>query len=70
MEIQTTALKKKERVLSCDDLLAIVGSAKAAAKLIEKVHANVIGFAFIIELPDVKGIEKINAYRTEVLVKY
>ena len=70
MEIQKTALKKNERVLICDDLLATGGTAKAAAKLIEKLHANVIGFAFIIELTELKGIKKINAYRTEVLVKY
>jgi len=56
--------------LICDDLLATGGTAKAAAKLIEKLHANVVGFAFIIELTELKGIEKIKAYRTEVLVQY
>ena len=70
MEIQKTALEKNERVLICDDLLATGGTAKAAAKLVEKLEANVVGFAFIIELTALKGIEKINAYRTEVLVKY
>ena len=70
MEIQKTVLKKNERVLICDDLLATGGTAKAAAELIEKLHANVVGFAFIIELTELKGIEKINAYRTEALVQY
>ena len=50
MEIQKTALEKNERVLICDDLLATGGTAKAAAKLVEKLEANVVGFAFIIEL--------------------
>ena len=54
----------------CDDLLATGGTAKAAAKLIEKLEANVVGFAFIIELTALKGIEKIKEYRTESLVEY
>ena len=62
MEIQKTALKKNERVLICDDLLATGGTAKAAAKLVEKLEAKVIGFAFIIELTELKGIEKIKQY--------
>ena len=70
MEIQKTTLKKNERVLICDDLLATGGTAKAAAKLVEKLEATVIGFAFIIELTALKGIEKIKEYRTESLVEY
>ena len=70
MEIQKTALKKNERVLICDDLLATGGTAKAAAKLVEKLEAEVIGFAFMIELTALKGIEKIKEYRTESLVEY
>ena len=70
MEIQKTALEKNERVLICDDLLATGGTAKAAAKLVEKLEANVVGFAFIIELTALKGIEKIKDYRTESLVEY
>ena len=70
MEIQKTALEKNERVLICDDLLATGGTAKAAAKLVEKLGAKVIGFAFIIELSSLKGNEKIKEYRTESLVHY
>ena len=70
MEIQKTALKKNERVLICDDLLATGGTAKAAAKHVEKLEAKVIGFAFMIELTALKGIEKINEYRTESLGEY
>ncbi len=70
MEIQKTALEKNERVLICDDLLATGGTAKAAAKLVEKLEASVVGFAFIIELTALKGIEKIKEYRTESLVEY
>jgi|TARA_B100001750_G_C15508936_1_gene602330 adenine phosphoribosyltransferase len=70
MEMQKTALEKNERVLICDDLLATGGTAKAAAKLIEKLGAEITGFAFIIELTELKGKEKIKEYRTESLVEY
>ena len=70
MEIQKDALEKNEHVLICDDLLATGGTAKAAAKLVEKLDAVVVGFAFIIELTELKGIEKIKEYRTEALVQY
>ena len=70
MEIQNDVLEKNERVLICDDLLATGGTAEAAAKLVEKLDAIVIGFAFIIELTELKGIEKIKQYKTEALVQY
>ena len=70
LEIQKTALNVGERVVICDDLLATGGTAKAAAKLVEKMKGKVTGFAFIIELTELNGIEKIDGYRTVSLVKY
>ena len=60
LEIQKNVLKKGERVVICDDLLATGGTAKAGAKLVEKIGAEVAGFAFIIELTDLNGIKEIN----------
>ena len=70
LEIQKTALNPGERVVICDDLLATGGTAKAAADLIEKMKGKVTGFAFIIELMELNGMEKIAGYRTVSLVKY
>ena len=70
LEIQKTALNPGERVVICDDLLATGGTAKAAAELIEKMKGKVTGFAFIIELMELNGMEKIAGYRTVSLVKY
>ena len=70
MEIQKNALKEGERVVICDDLLATGGTAQAAAKLVEKMNAKNTGFAFIIELTDLNGIEKISKYKTVALVQY
>ncbi|MDE1763018.1 MAG: adenine phosphoribosyltransferase [Thaumarchaeota archaeon] len=70
MEIQAGAVKKGEKVFICDDLLATGGTAKTAAKLVEKLGGEVMGFAFIIELTDLKGSKAIKGYRYESLVKY
>lgn len=70
MEIQSDAVKDGQKVLICDDLLATGGTAKTAAELIEKIGGKVTGFAFIVELTDLKGSELIKKYRHESLVKY
>ena len=70
LEIQKNVLKKGERVIICDDLLATGGTAKAGAKLVEKIGAKIAGFAFIIELTDLNGIKEINNYKTISLVQY
>ena len=70
LEIQKNVLKKNERVLICDDLLATGGTANAAAKLVEKLGAEVTGFAFIIELTGLNGNKKLSNYKTVSLVQY
>ena len=70
MEIQVDAIKKGQKVYICDDLLATGGTAKAAAKLVEKIGGKVSGFAFIIELTDLKGSKVIKDYKQNSLVKY
>ena len=51
-------LKKGDKVLIVDDLLATSGTAQAAVKLINQV-AETVGIAFVIELEDLKGREKL-----------
>ena len=70
IEVQKNAVKKGEKVLICDDLLATGGTAKAAAELIERVGGDIVGFAFIIELLGLKGIKGIDRYNCKSLVKY
>ena len=70
LEVQKDVIQEGQRVLICDDLLATGGTAKAAAKLIEKINGTIVGFAFIIELLELNGREKIKDYRSESLVEY
>jgi adenine phosphoribosyltransferase len=70
IEIQKHAIKKGQRVVICDDLLATGGTATASAKLIEKMGGKVSGFAFIIELTDLCGMKDISKYNCKSLVKY
>ena len=70
IEIQKDIIKEKQKVLICDDLLATGGTAKASAKLIEKIGGKISGFAFIIELTELNGMNEISNYNCKSLVKY
>lgn len=70
MEMQEGALREGNRVLICDDLLATGGTAAAAASLVEGSGATVAGFAIVIELEALKGMDKISKYDVSVLVRY
>ena len=64
------AIKKGQRVLIVDDLLATGGTVKATIELIEKLGGVVAGCAFLIELDDLKGRDKIGDYAYKVLMHY
>lgn len=55
MEMHRDAVEPGERVLLVDDLIATGGTALAACKLLRKAGAEIVGAAFIISLPDLKG---------------
>lgn len=58
--IHKDSLKHGDKVLIVDDLLATGGTAKACMELVEKLGAEVVGFACVIELPELKGRDKLN----------
>ncbi|MDI3336460.1 adenine phosphoribosyltransferase [Defluviimonas aestuarii] len=55
MEVHDDALMAGEKVLIVDDLLATGGTCEAGIKLCERLGAEVIGCAFVIDLPDLGG---------------
>ena len=70
LEIHTDALVKGARVLMVDDLLATGGTMEAACRLVEQVGGEVIGCAFVVELIDLKGREKLTKYPIHKLVEF
>ena len=61
MEIHDDALKPGERVLIVDDLLATGGTAEAGITLCRRLGAEVIGCAFVIDLPELGGRKRLEA---------
>ncbi len=59
LEIHVDAIKKGERCLIVDDLIATGGTAEAAVDLVEKVGGVVAACCFVIDLPDLGGSKKL-----------
>ena len=72
IEMHEDAVKKGQKVLIHDDLLATGGSASAAAELIKKCGGSVFGFNFLVALDFLKGDEKLKNHSSNIinLVRY
>lgn len=64
------AVSPGQKVLIVDDLLATGGTVEATVRLIEAQGGIVVGCAFLIELEDLKGREKIAGYDIKTLIQY
>ena len=61
VELHNDAILAGEKILLVDDLLATGGTAEAGIKLIEKLGGEVIGCAFVVDLPELGGRTKLEA---------
>ncbi|MBC6411650.1 MAG: adenine phosphoribosyltransferase [Hyphomonadaceae bacterium] len=59
LEIHADAVRAHEKVLLIDDLIATGGTAEAAIHLLRRTGSEVVGAAFVIDLPDLGGLDKI-----------
>jgi len=59
-----------ERVLIVDDLLATGGTVGAVVDLVKGSGGKIVGIAFLIELKDLKGLDKLKGYPVYSLIKY
>jgi adenine phosphoribosyltransferase len=66
VEIHSDAVSAGDHVILVDDLIATGGTAFAAIKLLERAGAKVVGCAFVIDLPDLGGADKIRALGKDV----
>jgi len=70
LEMHIDAVNHTDRVLLVDDLIATGGTAVASCELIEKLSATIAGCAFVIELDDLNGRDKLSKYNVHSLVHY
>jgi adenine phosphoribosyltransferase len=70
IEIHQDALKKGAKVLMIDDLLATGGTIAAACKLVERIGGKIIGIAFLIELSELGGRQKLEKYKVNSIITY
>ena len=61
IEVHKDAITKGQRILIVDDLIATGGTAEAAIKLVQKLEGQVVGAAFVIDLPEIGGRAKLEA---------
>jgi len=70
LHMHKDAIKKGQRVLIVDDLLATGGTVHAATKIVEELGGVVAGICFAIELADLKGRDLLKDYDVMSLMTY
>ena len=68
--IHADAIKKGDKVLLVDDLIATGGTCSAAVRLIEKLGGELVECAFLIDLPDLKGRDKLKGYKVFTMMAF
>ena len=70
VEMHADSLKPGQRVIIIDDLLATGGTAAAAARIVERLGAVVVGFGFLAELDFLEGRKVLSKYDVNSLIRY
>ncbi len=69
LEIHDDAVRDGQRVLIVDDLLATGGTARATSQLVRQLGGDVYALAFLIELVELKGREKLEGERIHAVLQ-
>ena len=70
VEMHVDALKRGDRVVLVDDLLATGGTMAAMVKLVQELGAEIVELAFVVELPPLKGRAKLAGLPIHTLVEF
>lgn len=70
VEIHEDAIKKGDKVVVIDDLIATGGTSKAIVELLEEMGATVEKLVFLIELENLEGRKLIGNYDIESIIRY
>ena len=70
LQIHKDAIKKGQRVVIVDDLLATGGTVQAIIKLVERLGGEVVKICCLIELPELNGREVLKGYDVEAAIEF
>ena len=72
IEVHKDSIKKNDKVLIIDDLIATGGTAEAAAKLVSISGGEIAGFIFVINLFDLSGSDNLikKGFTVENLIEF
>lgn len=70
LTIHKDTIKKGERILIIDDVLATGGTLAATSKLIERLGGKIVGIGLLVDLPFLGGSQKLKKYRLHFLMSY
>jgi adenine phosphoribosyltransferase len=70
IEMHEDTIKRGEKVIIVDDLVATGGTVLATAELVEEMGGEIVGISYIIDLPFLDGSKKLEKYNLNYLVSY
>jgi adenine phosphoribosyltransferase len=70
LELHSDAISPGDRVLIVDDLLATGGTVSATIELVERLRGEVTALAFLVELTDLKGRDRLEEYEVISLIQF
>ncbi|KAJ2892801.1 hypothetical protein MKZ38_009368 [Zalerion maritima] len=68
-QMQEDGIEKGQKVLVVDDIIATGGSATAAGDLVKQLGGDLMGFLFILEIPGLKGRDKLDNVPVSILIE-
>lgn len=70
LELHSDAISAGDRVLIVDDLLATGGTVSATIQLVERLQGQVVAVAFLVELTDLRGRDRLGDYEVLSLISF
>lgn len=70
LEMHVDAIEPGEKIIIVDDLLATGGTAEAGCKLVEEAGGKIVRALFLVELPELMGRKKLDAYEISSAITF
>ena len=70
VEVHRDAISRGQRVLIIDDLIATGGTALATCNLVERLGGEIVECGFVVDLPDLRGKEKLSKWPVFCVVEF